>query len=66
MLQDRDPEDIAATGVFLRGCREGGPCVGAECVLWTVELVGGGGVLEASGVCPKGRCIADCCPLFLL
>lgn len=43
MLQKRDLEDVATTGVFLRGCTEGdGPWAGAECVLWAVELVGGG------------------------
>lgn len=42
MLQDKDLEDVATTGGFLGDCREGGPWVGTECVLWAVELVGGG------------------------
>lgn len=40
MLQERALEDITTTGVFVRGCREGGTRVGAELVGWAVELVG--------------------------
>lgn len=40
MFLGRALEDITATGVFLRGCREDGPWVAAESVAWAVELVG--------------------------